>query len=200
MMKEQQTAIMKHLPEMEIIDSDLMNKVLALTQKYDYTRFTGKDVENALAAAVLTIADFAAVLSPAAFSYLEPMAQKAKHETRKHFGNSVSMFTPLYIANYCENNCVYCGFNCRNKIQRVRLSVDEIEEELKTIAGTGLKEILILTGESRNMSSVIYIGKAIELAKKYFSTIGIEIYPLNTEEYRYLQECGADLLCLSGNL
>lgn len=193
-MKNKQTSIMEHLEDMEIIDSDLMDKVLALTDKYDYSQFTGKDVENALAAEVLTIADFAAFLSPAAFSYLEPMAQKAKHETRKHFGNSVSMFTPLYISNYCENNCVYCGFNCQNKIHRGKLAVDEIDNELKTIAGTGLKEILILTGESRSMSSVMYIGKAIESAKKYFSTIGIEIYPLNTEEYRYLQQCGADFV------
>ncbi|MDD2233759.1 MAG: 2-iminoacetate synthase ThiH [Desulfitobacteriaceae bacterium] len=193
-MNKQQIDIMEHLEGMEVIDSDLMDKVLTLTQKYDYSQFTGKDVENALAAEVLTIADFAAILAPAAFSHLESMAQKAKYETRQHFGNSVSIFTPLYISNYCENNCVYCGFNCQNKILRGKLTVDEIDNELKTIAKTGLKEILILTGESRDMSSVMYIGKAIELAKKYFSTIGVEIYPLNTEEYRYLQQCGADFV------
>jgi len=185
---------MQYLQGMEIIESDLMDKVLALTAKYDYTRYKEKDVENALGTEVLSVADFAALLSPAASSYLEPMARKAKLETRKHFGNSVSLFTPLYISNYCENNCVYCGFNCQNKIQRGKLSLTEIENELKTIARTGLKEILILTGESRQQSAVAYIGEAVRLAKKYFSTIGIEIYSLNTDEYSYLQQCGADFV------
>ncbi|HWQ89247.1 MAG TPA: 2-iminoacetate synthase ThiH [Desulfitobacteriaceae bacterium] len=193
-MNKKKTSIMQHLQGMEIIESDLMDKVLALAAKYDYTRYMVKDVENTLGAEVLSVADFAALLSPAASSYLEPMARKAQLETRKHFGNSVSLFTPLYISNYCENNCVYCGFNCQNKIQRGKLSMTEIENELKTIAQTGLKEILILTGESRQQSAVAYIGEAIRLAKKYFSTIGIEIYPLNTDEYRYLQQCGADFV------
>ena len=193
-MNKKITSIMQYLQGMEIIESDLMDKVLALTAKYDYTRYKEKDVENALGTEVLSVADFAALLSPAASSYLEPMARKAKLETRKHFGNSVSLFTPLYISNYCENNCVYCGFNCQNKIQRGKLSMAEIENELKTIARTGLKEILILTGESRQQSAVAYIGEAVRLAKKYFSTIGIEIYSLNTDEYSYLQQCGADFV------
>ena len=102
------------------------------------------------------------------------------------------MFTPLYIANYCENYCIYCGFNCHNKIRRAKLDMDEIEQELKAIAETGLQEILILTGESRAMSPVSYIGEAVKLARKYFRVIGIEIYPLNVDEYAYLHECGVD--------
>jgi 2-iminoacetate synthase len=122
------------------------------------------------------------------------MAKKAVVETRKHFGNSICLFTPLYIANYCENNCVYCGFNCKNKIRRGKLSIDEMEAELKAIAKTGLKEILILTGESRHHSGVEYIGEGVKLATRYFSTVGIEIYPLNSDEYAYLRKCGADFV------
>jgi 2-iminoacetate synthase len=122
------------------------------------------------------------------------MAKKAVVETRKHFGNNICMFTPLYIANYCENHCVYCGFNCQNKIRRGKLTFAEMEGELKTIAQTGLKEILILTGESRHQSGVAYIGEAIKLASRYFSTVGIEIYPLNSDEYAYLNQCGADFV------
>ena len=81
--------------------------------------------------------DFGALLSPAALPFLEQMAQRAQAETRKHFGNSVQMFTPLYIANYCENYCIYCGFNCHNKIRRAKLDMDEVEQELKAIAETG---------------------------------------------------------------
>ena len=140
----------------------------------------------------VSLDDFGALLSPAALGFLEDIAKKAKIETRKHFGNSVTLFTPLYIANYCENNCVYCGFNCKNKIHRGKLNAEEIRREMETIAKTGLKEILILTGESRNMSSVEYIGEAVQIAKEYFSTIGVEIYPVNCDEYRYLHERGAD--------
>lgn len=193
-MKVTATDYMKYLDTMEAVDSDIMDKVLTAMNQYDYQHYTEAHVRSALAKDVLNPEDFAALLSPAAFPFLEEMAHKAQYETRKHFGNSVCMFTPLYIANYCENECVYCGFNCKNKIHRAKLTYEEIDHELATIAKTGLKEILILTGESRHMSDVEYIGEALKLARKYFSTIGIEIYPLNSDEYRYLHECGADFV------
>ena len=113
-------------------------------------------------------------------------------ETSKHFGNTVYLFTPLYIANYCENYCVYCGFNCYNHINRMKLNMEQIEHEMKVIADSGMEEILILTGESRAQSNVEYIGEACKLARKYFRMVGLEIYPVNTYEYKYLHECGAD--------
>lgn len=185
---------MEYLPDMEVIQSDIMDKVLEQTAAYDYDSYTGADVERALSKEWLTIDDYGALLSPAALPYLEQMAQKAQLETRKHFGTSVCLFTPLYIANYCENHCVYCGFNCHNHIKRAKLTMDEIEQELKAIADTGLQEILLLTGESRQASGVEYIGEAVKLAAKYFRNVGIEIYPLNSDEYRYLHECGADFV------
>ena len=102
------------------------------------------------------------------------------------------MFTPIYIANYCENYCIYCGFNCHNKIRRAKLNYEEIDKEMKSISESGLQEILILTGESRAKSDVKYIGEACKIARKYFKVIGLEVYPMNSDEYRYLHECGAD--------
>ena len=116
----------------------------------------------------------------------------AKVEKENHFVNSVCFFTPLYIANYCENYCIYCGFNCHNKIRRAQLNADEIEKEMAAIAETGLQEILILTGESKTKSNVEYIGKACEIARKYFKVVGLEVYPMNSDEYAYLHKCGAD--------
>ena len=136
--------------------------------------------------------DFKALLSPAAEPFLEEIARRAQAETRKHFGNSVYMFTPSYIANYCENYCIYCGFNCHNRIQRAKLNAEQIEKEMRIISETGLQEILILTGESRKMSDVHYIGEACKIAKKYFQVIGLEVYPMNSDEYAYLHACGAD--------
>lgn len=185
---------MVYQPGMEKIDSDIRDKVLKNVDKYDDQKITASDVEGALKKERLSITDYGALLSPAATPYLEEMAKKAMIETKKHFGNSIGLFTPLYIANYCENNCVYCGFNCKNKIRRGKLSLAEMETELKAIAKTGLKEILILTGESRHHSGVEYIGEGVKLAAEYFATVGIEIYPLNTNEYAYLHNCGADFV------
>lgn len=183
---------MEYLPGMEHIESDICEKVIGQMNSYDYSQYTAKDVKAALEHEICTIEDFKALLSPAAEPFLEQMAQKARTETGKHFGNTVYMFTPLYIANYCENYCVYCGFNCYNHIKRMKLSMEQIEHEMKIIADSGMEEILILTGESRAQSDVEYIGEACKLASKYFRMVGLEIYPVNTDEYRYLHECGAD--------
>lgn len=185
---------MEYLPDMEVISSDIMEKVLIQTAAYDYDSYTEQDVQLTLTKEHLSIHDFGALLSPAALPFLEEIARKAQQETCKHFGTSISMFTPLYIANYCENHCVYCGFNCHNHIHRAKLSLEEIEQELQAIATSGLQEILLLTGESRSASSVEYIGEAIKLASKYFRNVGVEIYPLNSDEYQYLNQCGADFV------
>lgn len=183
---------MEYMEGMEKIDSDIMEKVLDQMESYDYSKYTASDVRRALNNETCSIDDFKALLSPAAEPFLEQMAAKAKIETSKHFGNTVYFFTPIYIANYCENYCIYCGFNCYNDISRKALSFEEIEKEMKIIADSGMEEILILTGESRAVSSVEYIGEACKIARKYFRNIGIEIYPVNTDEYRYLHECGVD--------
>lgn len=185
---------MEYQPGMDVIESDIMERVLTQIAAYDSVNVSDAQVASALVQDSLSVQDFGALLSDAAMPYLEQMARKAKLETARYFGNSVSIFTPLYIANYCENHCVYCGFNCHNKIHRGKLTIEEIDNELQTIAQTGLKEILILTGECRNVSGPLYIGEAIKNARKYFSAIGIEVYPLNVEEYRYLHECGADFV------
>lgn len=183
---------MKYLPDMEVIDSDMLDTVVKGMNDYDYSKFTEADVKAALCAENVSLHDFQALLSPAAEPFIEEIAKKAQIETRKHFGNSVMMFTPVYIANYCENYCIYCGFNCHNKIRRAKLNMEEVEHEFKEIAKTGLQEVLILTGESRKMSDVKYIGEACKIARKYFKVIGIEVYPMNTDEYAYLHECGVD--------
>ena len=183
---------MEYMPGMEQIDSDICEKVMSQVASYDYQTYTEKDVKAALEHRTCSVEDFKALLSPAAEPFLEQMAERARWETSKHFGNTVYLFTPLYIANYCENYCVYCGFNCYNHINRMKLNMEQIEKEMKVIADSGMEEILILTGESRGKSGVDYIGEACKLAKKYFRMVGLEIYPVNSDEYRYLHECGAD--------
>lgn len=191
-MKENRIDHMTYLENMEVLDSTIDKQVVEAMNAYHYNKYTEADVRRALHKDNRDLEDFAALLSPAALPLLEEIAQTAQKETRKHFGNSIMMFTPIYIANYCENYCIYCGFNCHNKIRRAKLNAEEIEREMKAIAETGLQEILILTGESEKMSNVQYIGEAIKIARRYFKVIGLEVYPTNSENYKYWHECGAD--------
>ncbi len=185
---------MKYLENMEQLDHSMMEQVLSAVSEVDFSSFTKTDVLTALQKDYLNQKDFAALLSKAALSLLEEIAQKAQIETRKRFGNTICLYTPLYIANYCSNHCVYCGFNCKNEISRGHLELEQIEKEYQAIAQTGIKDILILTGEHRTKSKVSYIAEACALARKYFHCVGIEVYPMNTEEYAQLHKAGADFV------
>ena len=183
---------MEYQEGMEILPSSMLTQVQELRADFQPENFTEADVRRALSNSKRSLADFGALLSPAASPLLEELAFAAQKERRKYFGNNVYFFTPLYLANYCENYCVYCGFNCHNKIQRGRLNKEQMELEMQAISATGMQEVLLLTGESRKMSDVEYIGEACKLARKYFKVVGLEIYPVNSEEYAYLHKCGAD--------
>ena len=154
------TNLMEYMEGMEKINSDVCRNVLDQMNSFDYSKYTSQDVKAALEHQNCSIEDFKALLSPAAEPFLEQMARRASIDTSKHFGNTVYLFTPLYIANYCENYCVYCGFNCYNHINRMKLNMEQIEKEMKIIAHSGMEEILILTGVSRSKSDVKYIGEA----------------------------------------
>ena len=182
----------KYRPHMDQIESPILETVLQEREQYTYDHYTADDVRRVLQEDTIDVEGLKILLSPAAESFLEELAEKAKAVRTRYFGNSVYLFTPLYISNYCDNLCVYCGFNCKNQIHRAKLDEAGIEEELKNIAKTGRQDILILTGESERHSPISYIGRACELAKKYFKVVGVEIYPANVDDYAYLRECGCD--------
>lgn len=192
--KPQRIDFMTYLDGMDRIDHEIMDKVLAARENFDCDNVTAKDVERALAKEYINELDLSALLSPVALPYLEKMAQKAQQLTRRHFGNNILFFTPLYISNYCDNHCVYCGFKNKNNIKRVQLDSPTIEKELHSIAQTGLQEILLLTGESQQQANVMYIAQAAQLAKRFFSTVGVEVYPMNVQDYKILQQHGVDFV------
>ncbi|MCD2346666.1 2-iminoacetate synthase ThiH [Clostridium guangxiense] len=161
-----------------------------------FSRVKDNDIENILCKDNLDEMDFLRLLSPAAERYLEPLAQKARKLSLRNFGKTVVLYTPMYIANYCVNGCAYCGYNVRNKIARKQLTFEEIEKEAKAIHESGMRNIIVLTGESKVHTPVSYIRDAIKILKKYFSSICIEIYPLEVEEYRELVDAGADSLTI----
>jgi 2-iminoacetate synthase len=165
-------------------------------KNFDFEAFnkgvTDADVLRAIEKENLNDMDFLTLLSSRASLHMEKMASKSQKLTHQHFGKVIFLYTPMYLANYCVNKCAYCGFNVVNNISRKKLNPDEVEKEARIIADTGLKHILILTGESRKESPVSYIKDCVEILKRYFSSISIEIYPLETAEYKELIDAGVD--------
>lgn len=185
---------MAYTDKMEILASNMLEDVNKMMNEFKNYEYTKEDIKAILEKDHLSPKDFGGLLSPVAGDFLEEMAEKATLETRKHFGNSINLFTPLYISNYCDNYCIYCGFNNHNAIQRVKLTEEGIRKEMAAIAKTGMEEILILTGESESMSDVKYIGAACAIAREYFKLVGVEVQPMNTEDYAYIHKCGADFV------
>jgi 2-iminoacetate synthase len=157
-----------------------------------FNRVTDDTIKQILGKNRLTALDYLALLAPQAESHLEAMAQKAHRLTVQNYGKTMQLFTPMYLANYCTNQCVYCGFNISNALHRKKLSLSEVEAEAQEIAKTGLKHVLILTGDSRQQSPVSYMRDCAAVLKKYFTCIGVEVYALSQEEYGQLAAAGID--------
>lgn len=136
------------------------------------------------------------LLSDPALNHLEEMARKAQDLTLRHFGRVIGLYAPLYISNYCDNECLYCGFNLKNKIRRKKLDSAEIKREAEEIASKGIQHLLVLTGDSRKQSPVSYISECLAVLKNTFSSLSLEIYPCSLEEYRQLSAAGADSLTI----
>ncbi|MEN8904716.1 MAG: 2-iminoacetate synthase ThiH [Clostridiales bacterium] len=153
-------------------------------------------VLNILNKDVIDKYDFLALLSAKSDKHIEYMAKKANKLTRNHFGKVILLYTPMYISNYCVNQCVYCSYNAKNNIAREKLDFNEIEKEAKIISDKGFRHILILTGESRKHSPLDYIKNSVKILKKYFDSISIEIYPLEESEYKILIDSGVDGLTI----
>lgn len=190
----QKTNHMEYLPHQEAINSNIMDIILDEWERTDFNKFNSNDVLAAISKDKKDLNDLKALLSPAATPFLEQIAKAAKIQKEKYFGKNIYLFTPIYIANFCDNHCIYCGYNTKNKIKRQKLNLGEIKFELENIARSGFSEILLLTGESEKNSSLQYIADACKIAKQYFSNVGIEIYPLNSDQYAYLHSCGVDFV------
>ncbi len=167
---------------------------------FDFDQFfeqtTAGQVAQVLGKDKLADLDLLTLLSPKAAGFLEQMAQKARQLTVQYFGRTIQLFIPLYISNYCSNQCVYCGFNCANAIDRRKLTLDEIETEARAIAETGMQHLLLLTGEAPQVTPMDYLEDAVRLLKRYFASVSIEVFPMNEDEYHRLKLAGVDGLTL----
>lgn len=171
---------------------DEYEKLKELPFEQYFQRFSNIDVSRVLQKDRLSPEDLLVLLSPAAETSLENIAQKAHQLTVQHFGKTILLFKPIYLADHCVNLCTYCSFSVTNQFERKKLSMEEIEVEAKILADLGLKHILVLTGESKTHTPVAYLVAAVKVLKKYFSSVAIEINPLETAEYKQLVEAGVD--------
>jgi len=154
------------------------------------------DVKAALAATQLGPDDFMALLSPAAAVYLEPLAQRAHRLTVQRFGKTILMYAPLYLSNECTNGCRYCGFNARNSVPRRTLTFDEIEAEARVLHARGFRHLLLVTGEAPKAADTAYLAAAVTRLRALFSSLSIEVYPMDEAGYRQLIAAGVDGLTL----
>ncbi len=152
---------------------------------------TDADVRKALGKEHCDVEDFMALISPAAEPYLEQMAALSRRYTEERFGKTISLFIPLYLTNSCTNSCVYCGFHISNPMPRTILTPAQMEDEYRAIKQLGpFENILLVTGENPAKAGVLYLAEALDLAKRYFDNIKIEVMPLATEEYAELVKHG----------
>lgn len=178
---------------------DFIDKAIQF-QSFDFDGYfnsvTLEDVLNSLEKDDLDLYDLLNLLSGTAQAVLEPMAQKAKKLTLQHFGKTIGLYAPIYISDYCTNHCTYCGFNCSTGFSRTRLSMEEIEAEARAVADMGIRHVLILTGEAPLMTPLSYLENAVRILRHYFSSIALEIFPMDEDDYRVMKNAGADSLTI----
>ncbi|EGR0624454.1 2-iminoacetate synthase ThiH [Vibrio parahaemolyticus] len=153
---------------------------------------TAQDVERALAKPKRDLEDFKALISPAAELYLEQMAKLSYSLTRKRFGNTMSLYIPLYLSNLCANACTYCGFSMENRIKRRTLNRDEVEAEIDAIKRMKFDSVLLVTGEHETKVGMKYFREMVPIIKQRFNYLAMEVQPLDQDEYAELKTLGLD--------
>ncbi len=161
-----------------------------------FRNVTRKEIRQSLDRNNLTTGDLLNLLSEQGADFLEEMAMRSQQLTRRFFGRTISLYAPLYISDYCSNHCTYCGFNRTRSFPRKQLSLPEIEREAAIISASGIRHILVLTGEAPEKTPLSYLEDAITVLKRYFASIALEIFPMDEKDYRILSRAGADSLTI----
>ena len=153
-------------------------------------------IKNALYKERLTAKDLAYLLSPKAEIYLEEMAEISHNITCQRFGKTIRIYAPIYLSNYCSNSCIYCGFNRKNSIPRVALTLDEIKKEAEIVASHGIKNVILVTGDNMKKFSFDMLMQSVKLCAEYFPLVSIEVPSLTFKQYEELHNAGADGLTM----
>ncbi len=135
---------------------------------------------------------FENLIAPKSDREFDEMAQMSRALTLQNFGRTMRLFAPLYLSNECINNCRYCGFSRDNPILRVTLDVDEVVAEARHLSLAGFRQILLVAGEHPKYSGRDYLAQCVRALAADFSSISIEVGPMETEDYRPIVDAGAD--------
>jgi len=150
------------------------------------------DVASILRTGPRSLADFAALLSPAAADQLETLCRQSQALTRQRFGRVIRLFAPLYLSNECINNCSYCGFSRDNPILRVTLSESDTVREATALAAQGFRNILLVAGEHPRFVSNGYLAESTRAVAAVVPSVSLEVGPMETDEYRPIVAAGAE--------
>lgn len=161
-------------------------------------RVTAAQVEHALTQAPgrYSRSRLLTLLSPAAAAYLEPMAQQARQLTLRRFGRTIQLYAPLYVSNVCVNSCRYCGYNCTTAVKRTRLTIEQALADAEAIAHEGFRHLLLVSGEDKAHVTLDYLSELARKLRRQFSSLSIEIHPLEQAEYAALFAAGIDGVAL----
>jgi len=153
---------------------------------------TANNVSEGLATSRARLADFAALISPAASEWLESMCHRSQALTQQRFGKVIRLFAPLYLSNECINNCKYCGFSRDNPILRVTLTVEEVLREARALKQQGFRNILLVAGEHPKFVSTNYLVDCVRALHAEIPSISLEVGPMETGDYRALAQAGGE--------
>ncbi len=140
------------------------------------------------------LAGFAALISLAAArrECLEQLAQRSQETTLRHFGRTVRMYAPLYLSNECINICKYCGFSRDNPILRVTLTPEQVEAEARYLHQQGFRHLLLVAGEHPHFVSGHYLRECVARLRPKWSSLSLEVGPMEEADYRRVVEAGAE--------
>jgi 2-iminoacetate synthase len=135
---------------------------------------------------------FLAMISEESGPPLENLARQSQLVTRRHFGRTMRLFAPLYVSNECVNNCKYCGFSRDAAILRTTLTVEQVVREAKYLHGLGFRNILLVAGEHPKFVSDGYLQECLDALKSFIPTLGLEVGPMEDDQYAEIVEHGAE--------
>lgn len=121
-------------------------------------------------------------------------ARKAKEAI---YGKRLVLFAPLYLSNYCMNDCLYCAFRSSNqRIKRKALTLKEIENEVKLLEKQGHKRLLLVAGEHPKISGIEYLEEAVQAVYRTkvgdgeIRRVNVNAAPMSVEHFKRLKKTG----------
>ncbi|MBO5408514.1 MAG: [FeFe] hydrogenase H-cluster radical SAM maturase HydG [Clostridia bacterium] len=172
--------IVNLLEQSRFTDNQKINEILDKAERFDG----------------LTPEEVAILLTTENKNYQERIFKIADKIKQHIYGDRIVMFAPLYVSDYCVNHCSYCGFNCKNKFQRTRLTMDEIREEVKILEAMGHKRLALEAGEDPVNCDIDYIIDCMKtiydmkLGNGEIRRVNVNIASTTVENYRKLKEVG----------